>query len=340
MKIDYSKYNIKNINYKNKEYEVSLIYHDDNGIRLAFEGTKFLGEFEFDIQKQYYLDKIQCVGKNDKKMTLFDVRFTVRIDEYGHYLVHMIFNRVIYEFVDSYEFKCNKLKVILDNTKYNIKDFFNFDKVNLNSTITLTLGHNYFCFDSSKVIETSQLYSFFISFYEYFNLLTGFFPPIYSIIYYLDDKEFKYEFNIVEKYITKKGYIKNDSYFTTVLNEEKFLISFNEFQILREKISLPFDVYYCSLMESSAYIENSVVHILQSFDGMFDKMKIFDEKKYLFNDKIKEKIIERYSEIDLSDICDSDTFDTNRIKGLLGYINRPSNSLKIRYILNVYGKIF
>lgn len=340
MKIDYSKYNIKKISYKNKEYEVSLIYYDDNGIRLAFEEKRFLDEFEFDFQKQYYLDKIQCIGSNDEKMTLFEARFTIKIRDDGSYLAHIIFNRVIYEFVNSYELKCNKLKVVLDNTKYNINDIFKFNKVNLSDNITLILGSNCFCFESSSVISSNYLYSIFISFYEYFNLLIGFFPPIENIIYYLDDKEFKYEFNIVEKYITKKDYIKNDSFFATILNEKNFLMSFNEFQILRKKISLPFDVYYFSMMERSAYIEDSVVHILQSFDGLFDKMKMFDEKKYLFDDKIKENIIKRYNEIDLSDICDSDTFDVNRIKGLLGYINRPSNSLKIGYILNVYEKIF
>ena len=339
MKINYSEYNFKKIFYKDKEYEVSLIDYDETGIKLSFYGKKFLDEFDLDF-KQHTLANLKCVTIDNSKMTLFNVGFTIRNSEKTGFFVHLLFNNVIYDFVDSYELKCNKLNVILDNKKYIINNFFKFNEVKLENDITLKLESNYFCFQRLKVINTDEIYSIFISFYEFFNLLVGFFPPIREMCYYLDDKKYRYVFDIPEKFITKQEYRKNDSFFTYAITKNEFLILFNKFNKLRNNMSLSFDIYYCSMMECTAYPEFSVVNILQSLDGMFYKLTIFEENWNLFDEKIKKKIIERYCEVNISDICDSATFDINRIKGLIGNIDRPSFSFKIKHYLNVYENLF
>lgn len=273
-------------------------------------------------------------------MTLFNVGFTIRNNEKTGFFVHLLFNNVIYDFVDSYDLKCNKLNVILDNRKYIINNFFKFNEVKLENDITLKLGNNYFYFQNFEITNIDKIYSTFISFYEFFNLLAGFFPKIRGICYYLDDKKYKYVFDIPEKFITKRQYVKNDSFFTPALTKNKFLILFNKFNKLRNSMPLSFDVYYCSMMECTAYPEVSVVNILQSLDGMFYKLTIFKENWNLFDEKTKKKIIERYYEVNISDICDSATFDINRIKGLIGNIDRPPFSFKIELYLNVYENLF
>ena len=145
MKINYSEYNFKKIFYNDKEYEVSLIDYDETGIKLSFYGEKFLDEFDFDFE-QHTLANLKCVTIDNLKMTLFNVGFTIRNNIKTGLFVHLIFNNVIYDFVDSYELKCDKLNVILDNRKYIINNFFKFNEVKLENGVTLKLERNYFCF--------------------------------------------------------------------------------------------------------------------------------------------------------------------------------------------------
>ena len=190
------------------------------------------------------------------------------------------------------------------------------------------------------MITSDYIIDMFFKFYEYFNLLCGFFPNIKNIYFYSGKKVYEYMFNISEKYITKQIYIKNDLFFTSSLNQTDFLTSYNAFLKLRKKSELSFDIYYCSMMQTNIYPEVAIVNLLQSFDGLFNKLTIFKDKQYLFKNSIKEKLIKRYCDLDISDISGLDAFDRERIKGLLGYINKPSFSMKIRHILNVSERIF
>lgn len=337
MKINYSDFNLKKIYYKDKEYLVSLIGYDESGIKLSFNGNKFLEDFIYSSQ-QYYLEKLKCISDNDEKMTLFEVRFTIGINLTGGFYAHIMFSIVVYDFVDSVELKCNTLRVTLDNCEYSIQHIFSFHEVNLNDSTHLILGDNYFSFRCSVAINASELYSTFISFYEYFNLLVGFFSPIVNISYFCDDNEFKYKFNVVEKYITKNEYRKNNLLFSSILNEDEFLISFNKFHNLREKISVPLDVYYCSMMKNNVYPEYAIVNLLQAFDGMFDQLSIFEDKKKTFENQKKKNIINRYMNVDISDITDK--FSKSRLSDLLGHMNKPSFSIKIENVLNIYEKLF
>lgn len=337
MKINYSEFNLKKIYYKGGEYQVSLIECDESGIKLSFDGNRFLGNFIYSGE-QYYLEKLKCVSDNDEKMTLFEVRFTIGINLTGGFYAHIIFNIVVYDFVDSVELKYNKLKVTLDSRQYSIPHIFGFNEVNLNNNTNLILGDNCFFFESSIARNASELYSIFISFYEYFNLLVGFFPSIINVSYFRNETEFKYKFNVVEKYITKNEYRKNNLLFTSILNETEFLMSFNKFKTLRKKIFVPMDVYYCSMMEHNVYPEYAVVNLLQAFDGLYDQLSIFENKKEIFGAQEKEDIIKRYMNVDISDITDK--LDKKRLSGLLGCINKPSFSTKIENILNLYEKLF
>lgn len=337
MKINYSEFNFKKICYKGGEYQVSLIECDENGIKISFDGNKFLGDFIYSGE-QYYLEKLKCINDKNEKITLFKVRFTIGINLTGGFYAHIIFNIVVYNFIDNNDLKYNKLKVTVDSSQYSIQHIFGFNEVNLNNNTNLILGDNYFFFESSIVRNVSELYSIFISFYEYFNLLVGFFPAIINVSYFRNEKEFKYKFNVVEKYITKNEYRKNNLLFTSILNENEFLISFNKFKTFREKIFVPMDVYYCSMMEHNVYPEYAVVNLLQAFDGLYNQLSNFENEKEIFGDQEKKYIINRYMNVDISDITDK--FDKNRLSGLLGYINKPSFSIKIENILNLYEKLF
>lgn len=127
MRINYCDFNIKQIYYKDKKFNVKQFYCDYNGIRLYFEGDKFLNEFIFD-NEQKTIDILKCITIDDSKITLFEVFFTILIDGNGNFLAHIKFNRVVTGFLENYPINCNKMRVVLDNKKYIISDFLNLNQ--------------------------------------------------------------------------------------------------------------------------------------------------------------------------------------------------------------------
>lgn len=336
MKIDFSKYKIVKIFYNDKAFCVNTISYDDLGIKLTYSSEKFLDEYDYDMKK-VSLGKLKCIDE-DKECTIFDVVFEIKYE--NCLIAHLSFKKIIYYFVGDDQIMYNKLFIRLNLSKLLFTNVFKFNSIKIDDDITLELGNDSLSFKSINYIKENDLYKYFTNFYEYFNILSGFFPRVLDVVYFNNEKAYKYIYDFPDIFITKDCYIRKDSFFACPLSSEEFISSYNAFISLKHKITMSLEAYFYSMMENNSYVEYSVVFMLQSLDGLFKELEIFKDKQKLFLDTKKKEIIVRYKSIDISDIVDSSVLSHEDINNLFGYINVPSFKDKLKIILDVYNKNF
>ena len=301
MNIDYSKIKINKIIYNKESYNVIIKEYDEQGLHLYYETKDFLNQYS-DIDNLYKQDFIYCIDDNNIKITLFNVIFTIRIDSNGRKFVDMNFPEAIYNgFFENKDILCNKIKVIFnsDTTGSNFR-LFDFKEVKINDEKIIIKGNSieYSC---SNDVDSKYIYNRFMELYQYLNILLGYFPQIERVLFCYNNENYESLFSIPWKFNTAKRYFKNELCYINNMKENDFIQSFQRFLKIKETIQLQLDVFW-NAQRGDTYPELEIVGVLQSIDGVFNKLTMFKDKSQLFKEDLKQEIVSKCLSLDFSEI--------------------------------------
>lgn len=209
---------------------------------------------------------------------------------------------------------------------------------------------------NSNNFSEKELECLFWNFYNYLGFILGYFPDI-KYATFANEKMLA---QILERYKTNVNYIRGDFHFITKISEEDFKKSFSSFMNFYKQAELQIAMYNISMMKSNCYPEIAIVNLLQSFDGIFDKLKITKNRNIIVKSKSKlEKIRKKIKKIDImriiknksqSDIIKKNLLDsTIRInylnydtilKILFNYVDKFSNIFKVEKNIKDKNKTF
>lgn len=318
--------NIKSIILENgTEIEVEQLTNQEDGIK--FYVNKLVYD-NFDIllglRQTVPLDKIYVRTLKNKVYTLFNCFYTVRGND--DLFIHLIFNEIVREKVDVRNFKCNQLVVEFDYTgNLKSKEF----SENINFTIDdITIMHpinrkKYEIIITSSIIKnTEELFSYFADYFELINLIIGYFPTIIKTSYKLNSKVYIVENDVVHKYITADEYRKRDLDILNRIDNEAFKNAYIKYRYFSKKASLQLSMYFMSTMKKKSYIEINVVNILQTLDGLYDKLTAFENRTEDFSREMNDDIIGYIKTIDFKHINNKYNNDTNINDKIITSINR------------------
>lgn len=332
----------KNINIKSiildsgLEINVEQLANKENGIK--FYVTELVHD-NFDIldrlHKTIPLEKIKVRTLKNKIYTLFNCFYTVRGND--ELYIHLVFNEIVRCEVEDRNFKCNKLIVEFDNTNnLKCKDFseninFSVDDVKIKH---MTNKNKYEVIISSKDYkERDTLFSYFSDYFEIINLIIGYFPSIVKTTYKSNSKSYVIENEIVSKYITSDEYKKRDLGFLENLDNETFKEAYIKYRNFSENALLQMSMYFMSTMKRNSYVEINVVNVLQTLDGLYDKLSKFKNKIVDYSSEMNDDIINLIKSVDFSDInskYNNNININNKIVGCIGRMNYVQYRMKLK----------
>lgn len=321
----------KNINIKSiildsgLEINVEQLANKENGIK--FYVTELVHD-NFDIldglHKTIPLEKIKVRTLKNKIYTLFNCFYTVRGDD--ELYIHLVFNEIVRCEVKERNFKCNKLIVEFDNTNYlKCKDFseninFSVDDVAIKHMIN---KNKYEVIISSKEHkERDILFSYFSDYFEIINLIIGYFPTIVKTTYKSNSESYVIENEIVSKYVTSDEYKKRDLGFLDNLDNETLKDAYIKYRNFSEKALLQMSMYFMSTMKRNSYVEINAVNVLQTLDGLYDKLSKFKNKIEDYSSEMNDDIINLIKSVDFSDINSKYNNNININNKIVGCIRR------------------
>lgn len=300
------KLNIKSIVLNDStEISVNQISDNDEGIKFYID-KKISNNFDIlkGLRQTVPLHQIQVKTLENEICTLFNCFYTVRGEE--NLYIHLIFNEIVWGKVDERNFKCNELIVELENTKkLKSKDFsenieFAIDDITIKHFINRT---NYeIIISSSSIKNTNELFYYFVKYFELINLIVGYFPIIIKTTYKLNSISYVVENEVVNKYVTDDRYCQKDFSILNNINNENFKNAYIKYCDFSKNAVLQLSMYFMAMMKTKSYVEINVVNLLQTLDGLYDKLSIFENEKEDFSKEMNNDIIELVKNIDFSKI--------------------------------------
>ena len=331
--------NIKSIILDNGiESTVETIQNKENGIKF------YINDFvhdNFDIlgglRKTISLDKLKVRTLSDRIYTLFNCFYTVRGSD--ELYIHLIFNEIVQSNVSERNFKCNGLVIEFDKPVYpKIKEFsedinFTIDGVTIKHKVN-TVKYD-ISFISNELIDRDILFSYFSDYFEIINLINGYFPTIKKMRYIIDSKKIAVENELVSKYISSDEYRKNDLAFLNNISNDIFEQAYIKYREFSKSALLQLSMFFMSTMKKNSYVKINVVNLLQTLDGLYDKLTIFKNKIVDYCPEMNTEIIERIKTIDFSDIKEkyNSSIDINeKISSCIFRMNKISYRNKLKNI--------
>ena len=312
------KINIKSI-VLNDSTEISVNQISDNDEGIKFYIDKKISN-NFDILKGLIqtvpLHQIQVKTLENEICTLFNCFYTVRGEE--NLYIHLIFNEIVWGKVDERNFKCNELIVELENTKkLKSKDFsenieFTIDDITIKHFINRT---NYeIIISSSNIKNTNELFYYFVKYFELINLIVGYFPIIIKTTYKLNSISYVVENEVVNKYVTDDRYCQKDFSILNNINNENFKNAYIKYCNFSKNAALQLSMYFMAMMKTKSYVEINVVNLLQTLDGLYDKLSIFENEKEDFSKEMNNDIIKLVKNVDFTEVNNKykNTIDINK----------------------------
>ena len=175
---------------------------------------------------------------------------------------------------------------------------------------------------SLRVKNTEELFSYFADYFELINLIIGYFPTITKTTYKLNSKVYIVENDVVNKYVTADEYRKRDLGFLNNLDNETFKNAYIKYRDFSKRALLQLSMYFMSTMKKKSYIEINVVNILQTLDGLYNKLTVFENKTEDFSKEMNEDIVDYIKTIDFKHINKKYGNDTNINDKIISSINR------------------
>jgi len=324
------KINIKSVILeKNIEISVEQILSKEDGIKFYVTG---LVHDNFEIQRGLHqtvpIEKIKIRTLRGKIYTLFNCFYTVRGNE--NLYIHLVFNEIVKNNVDERNFKCNKLIVEFNNTEnLKRKDFsenINFIVDDINIKHFINKKKYVVIITSNTEKDRDYLFSYFADYFELINLVIGYFPTIIKTTYEANSLKYIVENEIVSKYITSGEYIKSDLGFLKKLDNSSFKEAYIRYRNFSTDAILQMSMYFISTMKRNSYVEINVVNILQTLDGLYDKLSIFKNKVEDYSTEMNNDIINLIKDIDF-------TYINKKYKNSLSINNRIISSIqRMNYI--------
>ena len=289
------------------EINVKQIIDNDDGIKFYYDEN--MSQY-FDALKGWretiQLQKIQVRTLENEIYTLFDCFYTVRIEKERY--IHLIFNEIVIGKVDERNFKCNKLIVELKNTEIlKSKDFsenieFTVDDITIKHFINRKKYE--VIISSSNIKNTNELFHYFAKYFELINFIVGYFPIIIKTTYKLNNIAYVVENEVVNKYVTDDRYRQKDFGILNNINNESFKNAYIKYCSFSKNAALQLSMYFMSMMATKSYVEIKVVNLLQTIDGLYDKLSIFENEKEEFSKEMNADIIELVKNINFDGIND------------------------------------
>lgn len=317
--------NIKSIIINGNKYNVDCINNKNSGIKFYYKETlykifkyDFINSITYPIENNGNPIPVKIITNNGKIWTLFNCLYTVtRLEKNNNECyVHLIYNEIIKKEVDRRDFSCNKLEVTLDRifdyTYDCIPKSFEF---NINKDITISYENDKITIQSEKIRNRHVYYEYFISLFELFFLIYGFFFTCKKFIYYKNKDKICVENNLPSKYISDKICIKKDNLFINKLSSNEIKKIYNNYIEFQKKSELQLNLFFITLMEKyGSYNEIRVVNLLQILDGLYYELKRFKTKTEEFPKKEMKLISEKISEVNFPDIknVSGEKIDINR----------------------------
>lgn len=318
--------NIKSVILENGlEIDVEQLANKEDGIK--FYVTKPIHD-NFDIlsglHKTVSLEKIKVRTLKNKIYTLFNCFYTVRGAD--DLYIHLLFNEIVRCEVEERNFKCNELIVEFENTNnLKCKDF----SENINFSIDDIMIKHFINKNKYEVIISSNdqkerdvLFSYFSDYFEIINMIIGYFPTIIKTTYKSKTISYVVENEIVSKYVTSNEYIKRDLGFLKNIDNTTLKDAYIKYRKFSSEALLQMSMYFMSTMKRNSYVEINVVNILQTLDGLYDKLSKFKNEKEHYSVEMNNDIINTIKNIDFSDINKKYNNDTNINNKIVGCISR------------------
>ena len=283
----HKKLNIKSIVLDGStEISVNQIIDNDNGIKFYID-EKISNNFNIfeGLRQTVPLDQIQVKTLENEICTLFNCFYTGRGEESLY--IHLSFNEIVFGKVDERNFKCNTLIVELENTKkLKSKDFsenieFTVDDITIKHFINRKKYE--IIISSSSIKKTNELFFYFAKYFELINFIIGYFPIIQNTTYKLNDIVYVVENEVVNKYITDDRYVQKDFGILNNINNESFKNAYITYCKFSKNAVLQLSMYFMSMMKTTSYVEISIVNLLQTLDGLYDRLSIFENEKEDFS---------------------------------------------------------
>jgi len=308
---------IKSIIINNKEIIVEQMVDIENkGINILAT-TELIKELNIkgDLIKQNSLDYIKVKTKSNAIYTLFNCFVWLNT-----LFISIVYHELIKADVNSNNFMCEKLIVELE---FFYPDIFseNICYMNENIKIEHNISDNdYNVIIYSKTQKNSEfLFKTFICFFQYLNLLIGYFPKIKKRYYYNNNEiiETQNELSIIYSLSCNKF---NERFFSSIDNTT-FNNSFGNYIKFYKKAYFQMQMLFYVLIEKNTFLDMDFTNLLQAFDGLYNNLSLFDDNRYLFPKKMNKEIIKRINEIDFTNILNkySNNYDSSfDLKNLLG----------------------
>ena len=319
-----------------KEINVEQIMDNEDGIKFYID--KDIAQ-NFDILKGMRqavpLQQIQVRNLKNKIITLFNCFYTVKGKD--ELYIHLIFHEIVMGKVEERNFKCNELIVEIENTE-NIKskDFsenieFTIDDITIKHFINRKKYE--IIISSSSIKNTNELFYYFAKYFELINFIVGYFPIIKKITYKFNNNVYVVENEIVNKYITADKYRQKDFGILNNINNENFKNAYINYIKFSENAELQINMYFVATMKMTSYVEIGVVNLLQTMDGLYDKLSRFENEKEEFSKEMNDDIIDLLTNMDFTEINNKYENTININEKIIGIIQRM-NCISYRKKLN------
>ena len=287
------------------EINVEQIIDKNDGIKFYLD--KNISQY-FDVLKGLRqtvpLQQIQVRTLKNEICTLFNCFYTVRGE--NELYIHLIFNEIVMGKVDERNFQCNKLIVEFKNTEnLKSKEFSeNIEFIVDDITIKHLINRKKYevMISSSSIKKTNELFYYFAKYFELINLIVGYFPTIIKTTYKLNNIVYVVENEVVNKYITDDRYRQKDFGILNNIDNESFKNAYIKYCSFSENAVLQLSMYFMSMMKTKSYVEISIVNLLQTLDGLYDKLSIFENKKEDYPKEMNDDIIELVKNMDFLEI--------------------------------------
>lgn len=155
--------------------------------------------------------------------------------------------------------------------------------------------------------ESTNIEKEFWKLYDYIGFVLGYYPMVDSAVIVAQNCNNEIHLaNMVEKYKTSRDFIIGDTQFINKIDNDMFEITYSKFKQLKEKIEFQISVYNISMMKNNNYPEIRITNILQALDGLYDNLKLTENKRTIIGDISKINLVRKY----INDI-NLNTFDFN-----------------------------
>lgn len=331
---------IKSIILNDKELMVNQLFDKEEGIKFYLASSSRISfNILLRIGTTIPLEKIKVRTLKNKIYTLFNCFYSIRNNNDNLYM-HLKFNEIVKENVDIRNFKCNKLIVefeLTDNIKKKeFREDINFALNGITIKHLIDQSRYEVIISSVKTSNTEELFSYFVDYFELISLIIGYFPTIIKKTYMLGTKKYIVENNIVAKYISSDEFKKSDVEFLKKLNNSTFENAYIKYRKFSKKALLQLSMYFMSVMKRPSYIEIDVVNILQTLDGLYDKLSVFKNVKEDYSIEMNDEIGKLIDTIDFSNINKKYGKEININKKIIECIKRMNKVSYRKKLKNMF----